>query len=162
MKKLLLIAALPLLFSACKQPEPSTSVSHPTAAERAPQAEARAELPEGIVLEVPYTLITDEWIEEEGARKRKTVIEFEQADAGAIGQQLSNSMLAADYRLTGSSEARGGERFNFRGDPGLRVNILVRPRGAVALKSSKSTGNIEVSYAELAEAAQAEDGLGIH
>lgn len=159
MKKLLLIAALPLLFSACKQPDPPASVATQPTADAAPRAETRSELPEGIVLDVPYTLISDEWFEEEGARKRKTVIEFEQADAGAIGRQLSNSMAAAGYRLTGSSEARGGERFNFRGDPGLRVGILVRPRGAVALQNSKSTGNIEFGYTQLAEAGS-ESGQG--
>ena len=156
MKKLLLIAALPLLLSACKQPDPPASVTAPSPAESAsqPKSSATATLPNGIALTVPYTLISDEWITDEGARKRKTVIEFEQADAGAIGKQVTDSMVAAGYRLTGSSEARGGERFNFRGDPGLRVNILVRPRGAVGLKHSKSKGSIEVSYAELGKAEQ--------
>lgn len=157
MKKLLLIAALPLLFSACKQPEPPASVTTPPVAESAPQPEPRAALPDGIELAVPYTLISDEWIDEEGGRKRKTVIEFEQADAGVVGQQIADSMVAAGYRLTGTSEARGGERFNFRGDPDLRVTILVRPRGTVALENSKSTGNIEYGYTEIA-AAEAEGG----
>ncbi|GGK13398.1 hypothetical protein [Luteimonas terricola] len=148
MKKLILIAALPLLFSACKQPEPPASVTETPSVESASQPGVRADLPKGIVLNVPYTLVSDEWIEEEGARKRKTVIEFEQSDAGAIGQQVTDSMVAARYRLTGSSETRGGTRFNFRGDPGLRVSILVRPRGAVGLQNSKSTGNIEVAYTE--------------
>lgn len=147
MKKLLLIAALPLLFSACKPPEPPASVTTPPA-ESAAQPEARADLPKGVVLTVPYTVISDEWMEEEGARMRKTVIEFEKVDAGAIGQQVSDSMVAAGYRLTGASEARGGQRFNFRGDPGLRVSILVRPRGAVGLQNSKSKGNIEIAYTE--------------
>ena len=159
MKKLLLIAALPLLFTACKQPEPPASVANPPAADAAPQAEARAELPEGIVLDVPYTLISDEWIAEDDARKRKTVIEFEQTDVAGIVRQLKDSMAAADYRLTGSSETRGGERVNFRGDPDLRVTILVRPRGAVELQNSASTGNLEYGYSEPA-AETAADGQG--
>jgi len=159
MKKLLLVAALPLLFSACKQPEPPASVTSPPAAESASQTEARAQLPEGLVLDVPYALISDEWIEEEGARKRKAVIEFEQADVARIVRQIRESMAAADYRFTGSSETRGGERVNFRGDPKLTVTILVRPRGAVELQNGASTGNIEFSYSEpSAEAATGGQG----
>lgn len=159
MKKLLLIVALPLLLSACKQPEPPASVTRPPAEDGALQAEARAGLPEGIRLDVPYTVVSDEWTEEEGTRKRRTVIEFEQADVAGIVRQIQGSMAAADYRFTGSSEIRGGERINFRGDPGLRVTILVRPRGAVELKNSASTGNIEFSYRAL-PAQPAADGQG--
>lgn len=157
MKKFLLVAALPLLFSACKQPEPPASVATQPAESTAPQAQARAPLPEGIALDVPYTVISDEWIEEGGARKRKTVIEFEQADVARIVRQIRESMAAAKYRFTGSSEIRGGERVNFRGDPKLAVTILVRPRGAVELKNGASTGNIEFSYTEQA-AKPAADG----
>lgn len=159
MKKILLVAAIALLFSACKQPEPPASVTSPPAAESQPQPDTGDRLPEGIELSVPYTVISDDWSEEDGARLRKTMIEFEQADAKAVGQQVSESMVAAGYRLTGVSEARGGERFNFRGDPRLRVGVLVRPRGSVRLENSRSTGHIEFSYTQLPEA-EPENGQG--
>lgn|GEM_PF-1047139 len=154
MKKLLFIAMLPLLFSACKAPEPPASVENPAPTAAAPQPAVA--LPKGIALSVPYTVISDDWTNEEDARNRKTVIEFEVADAGTVGREITASMAKARYRLTGTSQIRGGERFNFRGDPGLRVTILVRPRGAVALQNGKSTGNIEISYTELPEAAAPE------
>lgn len=146
MKKLLLVAAMPLLFSACKQPEPPAAVTEP-AAPTAPAGQ-RGALPKGIALSVPYAVISDDWMDEGENRKRKIVIEFERADAGSIGREITESMLKARYRLTGTSEARGGERFNFRGDPGVRVTILVRPRGAVTLQNDASTGNIEFGYSE--------------
>ena len=104
------------------------------------------------MLSVPYTVISDDWTDETDSRKRKTVIEFERADAGSIGREISESMVKARYRLTGTSEVRGGERFNFRGDPGVRVTILVRPRGATTLQNDASTGNIEFGYSEPREA----------
>lgn len=147
MKKLFLVAALPLLFSACKQPEAPASATAPAAPTES-TASPRAALPEGIALSVPYAVVSDDWTDEGENRKRKTVIEFEKADAGSIGREISESMIKARYRLTGTSEARGGERFNFRGDPGVRVSILVRPRGAAKLQNDASTGNIEFSYSE--------------
>nr|WP_298125408.1 hypothetical protein [uncultured Pseudoxanthomonas sp.] len=146
MKKLLLVAALPLLFSACKQPEPPAAVTDPVASTE--PAGQRAALPKGIALSVPYAIISDDWTDDAESRKRKTVIEFERADAASIGREITESMIKARYRLTGTSEVRGGERFNFRGDPGVRVTILVRPRGAVALQNDASTGNIEFGYSE--------------
>lgn len=150
MKKLLFVAALPLLVSACKQPEAPAAVTEPVAATE--PAAQRAALPKGIALSVPYAVISDDWTDDAENRKRKTVIEFERADAGSIGREITESMIKARYRLTGTSQARGGERFNFRGDPGVRVTILVRPRGAVALQNDASTGNIEFGYSEPREA----------
>jgi len=149
MKKLLFIAALPLLFSACKQPEPTT----PVADSASPEATApRASLPRGLALSVPYNVISDEWVDEGEERKRMMVIEFERADIASIGREITEGMVNARYRLTGTAEARGGQRFNFRGDPGLQVSILVRPRKAVALQSAAATGNIEYTYREPREA----------
>lgn len=148
MKKLLLIAALPLLLPACGQPDRPASVTDPSSVDAALREQTRAELPEGIALDVPYTVISDEWAAGDGVRKRKTVIEFEQTDVAGVVHQLRDTMAAANYRFTGASETRGGERVNFRGDPGLRVTILVRPRGAVELHNSASTGNIEFEYSE--------------
>src|SRR5690606_35144604 len=99
MKKLLFVAALPLLFSACKQPEPPASATDPVASQEAPAPAAA--LPKGLVLSVPYTVISDDWTDETDSRKRKTVIEFERADAGSIGREISESMVKARYRLTG-------------------------------------------------------------
>ncbi|TYT27126.1 hypothetical protein FZO89_13140 [Luteimonas viscosa] len=153
MKKLLLIAALPVLFSACKQPDPPASVSAPTPTSAPAEASGeRSALPHGLALDVPYAVLSDEWTDESEERKRKVVIEFQQADAARVGQAVTDSMIAARYRLTGQSEARGGERYNFRADGGVRASILVRPRGAVKLQDSRSTGNIEYSYTEPLEA----------
>lgn len=147
MKKLLLIAALPLLFSACKQPEPPASVTD-AAPEPATTLVQRDDLPKGLALDVPYTVVSDEWVEEESERKRKVVVEFQKATTASVGEAVTNSMIAARYRLTGQSEARGGVRFNFRADEGVRASILVRPRGFVKLQNPESTGNLEFSYTE--------------
>ena len=160
MKKLLFIAALPVLFSACKQPDPPASVSAPVSSPAPAGASGqRAALPHGLALDVPYAVLSDDWTDEPQERKRKVVIEFQQADAASIGQAVTDSMIAARYRLTGQSEARGGQRYNFRADGGVRASVLVRPRGAVKLQDSRATGNIEYSYTEPREApAAAQEG----
>lgn len=145
MKKLLLIAALPLLFSGCKQPEPTSPVAESASPEATTSPVA---LPRGVALSVPYKVISDEWVEEEDERKRMVVIEFERADIASIGREITEGMVNARYRLTGTAEARGGQRFNFRGDPGLQVSVLVRPRKAATLQSAAATGNIEYTYRE--------------
>ncbi|GGK13388.1 acyltransferase [Luteimonas terricola] len=100
----------------------------------------------GIALGVPYDVVSDEAAEEGAERTRKIVIEFEQVDARLIGSELAVRMGTAGFRQTGSSNVRGGQRFNFRADDGVRATILVRPRGAVDLRSDRAMGSMEVIH----------------
>ena len=100
----------------------------------------------GIALRAPYAVVSDATFKEDGARKRKIVIEFEQAEAGAVGTELVMRMKAAGFRLTSSSTPRGGERFNFRADGGVRATILVLPRRAIESANSDATGAVEIIH----------------
>lgn len=100
----------------------------------------------GVALRVPYAVVSDATIEEDGVRRRKIVIEFEQAEAGAVGTELVMRMKAAGFRLTSSSTPRGGERFNFRADGGVQATILVLPRRAIESANSDATGAVEIIH----------------
>jgi len=107
---------------------------------------ADTQLLKGIALRVPYAVASDETTEDGDSRRRKIVIEFEEADARLIGTEISGRMRSAGFRPTGSSDVRGGQRFNFRADGGVRATILVRPRGAVELLNDQATGAMEIIH----------------
>src|SRR5690606_40271967 len=100
----------------------------------------------GIALRVPYKVVSDAKIEQPGTRQRKIVIEFEQAEAGQFAAELVRHMKVAGFRVTGTSTPRGGERFNFRADGGVRATILVLPRRARKPADSAATGSVEIIH----------------
>ena len=100
----------------------------------------------GIALDVPYTVVSDVTIEQPGTRQRKIVIEFEQAEAGSLAAELVRHMRIAGFRVTGSSTPRGGERFNFRAEGGVRATMLVLPRRAMEPTNSVATGTVEIVH----------------
>lgn len=100
----------------------------------------------GIALWNPYAVVSDATIEDGDVRRRKIVIEFEQAEAGEVGASLVRRMKAAGFRLTSSSTPKGGERFNFRADGGVRATILVLPRRAIERAGSDATGRLEIIH----------------
>lgn len=101
----------------------------------------------GLALRVPFQVISDSEIEQDGSRLRKIVVGFERADSRALARQLDRQLVAAGFRRIGMRRVKGGQRFNFRAEDDVRFTLLVLPRSHSEPADSASTGSLELVIA---------------
>ncbi|TYT27130.1 acyltransferase [Luteimonas viscosa] len=107
---------------------------------------ANRQLLKGLALDAPYAVVSDTTSTTQEGDRRKILIEFEQKDARTVGAEIVASMRAAGFRMTGASDVRGGQRFNFRAGEGVKVTVLVLPRGKFNAQKEQATGTVEVIH----------------
>lgn len=103
-------------------------------------------LPHGIPIPFLYSCRSDRLLPREDAIERRVLLEYYSGTIKAIEEKISEQIEACGYNRLRSSVQDGGLRAYFSASDGVRLNMLVRPSAAFAVRNVGAVGSIYMAF----------------